>query len=111
MTAFLALLAAAASTTPATDTETPPATEAQRTAASPQDGEIVVTGVQTIGSDDYTIDGQTTATRLPLSLRETPQSVSVVTRAQIEDFQLNDINALLTTVPGINVQFSDTDRV
>lgn len=113
MTAFLALLAtaAAASTTPATDTETPPATEAQRAAAPSQDGDIVVTGVQTIGSDDYTIDGQTTATRLPLSLRETPQSVSVVTRAQIEDFQLNDINALLTTVPGINVQFSDTDRV
>lgn len=75
------------------------------------DGEVVVTGQRTQGSDSYTIDGQTTATRLPLSLRETPQSVSVVTRKQIEDLQLNDVNALLTTVPGLNVQANETDRV
>ena len=72
--------------------------------------EIVVTGTRTEGSDDYAIKAQSTATRLPLSLRETPQSVSVVTRAQIEDFQLNDINALLATVPGVNVQAQETDR-
>ena len=116
MTAIMALLAtaAAASTTPAASIPAgskPVAAEPQRTTASPAADEIVVTGVQTAGSDDYTIDGQTTATRLPLSLRDTPQSVSIVTRAQIEDFQLNDINALLGTVPGINIQFSDTDRV
>ena len=72
--------------------------------------EIVVTGTRTEGSDDYAVQAQSTATRLPLSLRETPQSVSVVTRAQIEDFQLNDINALLATVPGVNVQAQETDR-
>ncbi|MEH3038445.1 MAG: TonB-dependent siderophore receptor [Sphingomonas paucimobilis] len=72
--------------------------------------EIVVTGTRTEGSDDYAVKAQSTATRLPLSLRETPQSVSVVTRAQIEDFQLNDINALLATVPGVNVQAQETDR-
>jgi outer membrane receptor for ferric coprogen and ferric-rhodotorulic acid len=72
--------------------------------------EIVVTGQRTEGSDDYAVKAQSTATRLPLSLRETPQSVSVVTRAQIEDFQLNDINALLATVPGVNVQAQETDR-
>ncbi len=72
--------------------------------------EIVVTGLRTEGSDDYAVKAQSTATRLPLSLRETPQSVSVVTRAQIEDFQLNDINALLATVPGVNVQAQETDR-
>ncbi|MGJ3627178.1 TonB-dependent receptor plug domain-containing protein [Sphingomonas sp. MMS24-JH45] len=60
-----------------------------------------MTGQRTEDSDDYAVRAQTTATRLPLSLRETPQSVSVVTRAQIEDFQLNDINALLSTVPGV----------
>jgi outer membrane receptor for ferric coprogen and ferric-rhodotorulic acid len=73
--------------------------------------EIVVTGARTEGSSDYTIPGQTTATRLNLTLRETPQSVSVVTRAQIEDFQLNDVNTLLATVPGVNVQAGETDRV
>ncbi len=72
--------------------------------------EIVVTGLRTEGSDDYAVKAQSTATRLPLSLRETPQSVSVVTRAQIEDFQLNDINQLLATVPGVNVQAQETDR-
>lgn len=73
--------------------------------------DIIVTGARTDGSDDYTIARQITATRLNITQRETPQSVSIVTRAQIEDFQLNDINALLTTVPGINVQANETDRV
>ena len=73
-------------------------------------GEIIVVGQRTEGSENYAAKAQTTATRLPLSLRETPQSVSVVTRAQIEDFQLNDANALLATVPGINVQAQETDR-
>ena len=111
MTAILALLAtAAASSATAGPTVTPDPQPAQESQHSNAD-EIVVTGVQTDGHSGYTIDGQTTATRLPLTLRETPQSVSVVTRAQIEDFQLNDVNALLNAVPGVNVQFSDTDRV
>lgn len=109
MTAILALLASAAAVSVA-----PLGIQQgveQHTTETASSDDIVVTGVQTAGSKSYTIDGQTTATRLRLSLRETPQSVSVVTRAQIEDFQLNDANALLNTVPGINVQFSDTDRV
>ncbi len=114
MTAFTALIAAAvaaggpvADPAPAAIPAPPPATvEPQQ----PGD-EIVVTGQRTEGSDDYTIKGQTTATRIPLTLRETPQSVSVVTRQQIEDFQLNDVNQLLATVPGINVQANETDRV
>ncbi|WP_375244323.1 TonB-dependent siderophore receptor [Sphingomonas parapaucimobilis] len=82
-------------------------------AADPQASrdDIIVTGQRTEGKDDYTIDGQTTATRIPLTLRETPQSVSIVTRQQITDFQLNDVNQLLATVPGINVQANETDRV
>ncbi|MDO6415489.1 TonB-dependent siderophore receptor [Sphingomonas sp. BIUV-7] len=97
MIALVALLAAVA----------PDAADA---AADPVRGEeIVVTG-RTEGSDDYTTKAQSTATRLPLSLRETPQSVSVITRAQIQDFQLNDVNSLLATAPGINVQAQETDR-
>ncbi|HEX8445099.1 MAG TPA: TonB-dependent siderophore receptor [Sphingomonas sp.] len=78
-------------------------------AASARD-EIVVTGQRTEGTDDYGVKAQSTATRFALSQRETPQSVSVVTRAQIQDFQLNDVNALLATVPGITVQAQETDR-
>ena len=73
--------------------------------------DIVVTGLRAEDGDAYAAKAQTTATRLPLSQRETPQSVSVVTRAQIEDFQLNDVNALLTTVPGVSVLAAETDRV
>lgn len=73
--------------------------------------EIIVTGQRTEGEDDYTVKAQTTSTRFPISQRETPQSISIVTRAQIDDFQLNDINAVLATVPGVNVQAVETDRI
>ena len=100
------LLAAAA--TPLMPAATPAAadtTDAQRSE------DIIVNGERTEGSDDYGVRNQRTATRLPLSQRETPQSVSVVTRAQIDDFRLNDVNALLATVPGVVVQAAETDRI
>lgn len=50
------------------------------------------------------------ATGLELSLRETPQSVSVVPRAQIEDFALGTVNDLLAQVVGVNVERVETDR-
>lgn len=99
MTALLALLAIASS-----------APEPAKTATDPQRSEDIVVTARTEGSEDYTVKAQSTATRLPLSLRQTPQSVSVVTRAQIDDFQLNDVNALLATVPGVNVQAQESDR-
>lgn len=102
MTAFLAALAATTVLSPAPDV-----------APDPQRGseDIIVTGQRSEGTDDYGVKTQRTATRLPLTQRETPQSVSIVTRAQIEDFQLNDVNALLATVPGVNVFAGETDRV
>ena len=99
MNALIAILAAAAASPNAT-----------APSADPHGEDIIVTAQRTEGSGDYTTKAQSTATRLPLSLRETPQSVSIVTRAQIQDFQLNDINSLLGTVPGINVQAQETDR-
>lgn len=56
------------------------------------------------------IKGSAGATGLDLSLRETPQSVTVVSAAQIRDFQLSDANQLLATIPGINVEADETDR-
>ncbi|HEX8471171.1 MAG TPA: TonB-dependent siderophore receptor [Brevundimonas sp.] len=50
------------------------------------------------------------ATGLDLSLRETPQSVTVVGAAQIKQFNLTDVNQLLATLPGINVEAAETDR-
>lgn len=50
------------------------------------------------------------ATGLDLSTRETPQSVSVATRALMDDFNLNNINAVLDTVTGVTVERVETDR-
>ena len=50
------------------------------------------------------------ATGLDLSLRETPQSVTVVSAAQAKEFDLTDANQLLASVTGINVEAVETDR-
>ena len=50
------------------------------------------------------------ATGLNLTLRETPQSVTVVSQEQMRDFALTDANDLLAQVPGINVEKVETDR-
>lgn len=52
----------------------------------------------------------TAATGLALTLRETPQSVTIIDRARIEDFALTNVNALLDQAVGINVQRTETDR-
>ena len=51
-----------------------------------------------------------TATKLNLSVLETPQVVSVISRDQIDDFSLREINSLLTYVPGVTVEQVETGR-
>src|SRR5690606_22968463 len=61
-------------------------------------------GSTTEGVDSYTATGPgRSATGLSLSLRETPQSVSVITRQQIEDGNLNDITEVMERTPGVVV--------
>jgi len=50
------------------------------------------------------------ATRLDLSLRETPQSVSVLDRDLLDDFALTSANDALGLVPGVGVEQVETDR-
>lgn len=50
------------------------------------------------------------ATGLALRLIDTPQSVSVVDRGFLDDFALDDTNALLSYVTGVNVEQVETDR-
>nr|WP_314874713.1 TonB-dependent siderophore receptor [uncultured Pseudomonas sp.] len=59
----------------------------------------------------YTIGATTTATKLNLSLKETPQSVSVMTRQRIDDQNLSSIGSVLEQTPGINVQSPGSDRL
>lgn len=64
----------------------------------------------TEGTGRYGARSAATATRLNLSPRETPQSISVVSRPQIEDFSLHDVNDLLAGVTGVNVERVEPDR-
>lgn len=59
----------------------------------------------TEGSDSYAAVGPSTAAiGMGLSLRETPQSLSVVTRQQIEDFHLNSLADVARVTPGVFVR-------
>ena len=61
-------------------------------------------------AEGYSADEVSGASRLDLSIIDIPQSVSVVTAAQIADFQLDNLNAALETATGVNVQRIETDR-
>lgn len=50
------------------------------------------------------------ATGLALTLRETPQSVTIIDRQRLDDFALNNVNDVLDQVVGINVERAETDR-
>src|ERR1051325_7689023 len=73
--------------------------------------DIVITGQRDAEEPgSYGAKASRGATRLSLSPRETPQSVSIVTRAQLDDFRLNDVNAVLASTTGVNVHQVETDR-
>ncbi|GAA5214080.1 TonB-dependent siderophore receptor [Corallincola platygyrae] len=58
----------------------------------------------------YNAHSASGASKLELPIAEIPQSVSVITNQQLQDFQLTDINAALDTATGINVERIETDR-
>ncbi|WKB55605.1 TonB-dependent siderophore receptor [Eleftheria terrae] len=53
---------------------------------------------------------ESASTRLPLTVRETPQSVSTVERKQIEQRSLTSVDTVLRSTTGIHVSFFDTQR-
>ena len=64
----------------------------------------------TEGTGLYTTGRTTAATRLPLTLRETPQSVSVVTRQRMDDQKLDSVQGVLENTTGISIYQSDSQR-
>lgn len=64
----------------------------------------------TEGTNSYTTGSMNTATRLGLSIRETPQSVSVITRQMIDDMQLESLTDVVNTVTGITARSQDSSR-
>ena len=67
-------------------------------------------GDKTEGTGSYTTGKTNTATPLSMSLRDTPQSVSVVTQQRIEDQDLSDITDVLNNVTGVSVHQYETNR-
>jgi outer membrane receptor for ferric coprogen and ferric-rhodotorulic acid len=90
-------------------TVTPAGADAADTTAVPDTTMqvVTVTGTQ---EDAYTTRSTKSAGKLDLTLRETPQSVSVVTRALMDDFKLDNINAVLSTTTGVTVERVETSR-
>lgn len=64
----------------------------------------------TEGTQSYTTRSARTATPLDMSLRETPQSVSVVTQQRIEDQDLRTINDVVNNSVGVSMNRYETDR-
>ncbi len=75
-----------------------------------QDSRLTL-GSTTEHSGSYTTGSLGVATRLPLSIRETPQSVSVVTRKRMDDQGMTRLEDALQQVTGVNVMYESADQV
>ncbi|MBF8781579.1 TonB-dependent siderophore receptor [Pseudomonas fulva] len=62
------------------------------------------------GTGSYTTGSAQTATKLPLSLRETPQSVTVMTRQRLDDQDIDDINDVVQNTPGLTLRRTGPNR-
>ncbi|WP_188982110.1 TonB-dependent siderophore receptor [Pseudomonas matsuisoli] len=63
--------------------------------------------VETEGSGSYTTGKTSAATKLPLSLRETPQSVTVMTRQHMDDQKLRTVKDVLENTTGMSANTLD----
>ena len=75
---------------------------------------IVTNAAQTTESSEqtksYIIQNSATASKLNIPLKETPQTVNVVTRQQLDDFALDNTRDVLRNSPGITVSNQETER-
>ena len=60
-------------------------------------------GATTEHSSSYTTGAMQTATKLPLSLRETPQSVTVITRQRMDDQGMRSLDDVVQATPGLRL--------
>ena len=72
--------------------------------------EGVALGATTEDTHSYTTGSTSSATGLPLSIRETPQSVTVITRQQMDDRGVQSVSDALRNTPGVSTQKYDSDR-
>lgn len=92
----------------AAQTETAPAEAQAREEARPPEVEdkILVTAPlnpQQEAATGYSVRRSSSATKLDLELKRTPQTVSVITEKQIKEQNLTDIHSVLNAAPGVTV--------
>lgn len=68
-------------------------------------------GATSEGTGSYTTGSTATATKLALTPRETPQSVTVITRQQMDDQGLTSVAKALEHSVGVTLNQAETDRV
>ena len=61
--------------------------------------------------NSYTVKSANTATRLDLSLRQTPQSMTVITRQRLDDMGLFSLSDVMGQVTGVQVLVTDSERI
>lgn len=105
-TALLSLLAATATAATTAPGDPPPATIDDKQVLDL--GAVHVTGLD---PSAYSVRDSGAATKLDLSLRQTPQSVTVVTRERLDDQDLTSLREVLDHTTGIYSNAYDTERV
>lgn len=80
------------------------------TGASLELGATSITGAglgdTTDGTGSYTTGSTSTATKMPLTIRETPQSISVMSRQRMDDQNLTQLTDAVRQTPGLSVNQS-----
>ncbi|WP_339463300.1 TonB-dependent siderophore receptor [Pseudomonas sp. EA_105y_Pfl2_R69] len=74
------------------------------------DAQTVVGSSEAAQPDSYKAAPSSAATKLELTPRQTPQSISTISGAQLRDFKLSSVNDALKYTTGIQVQEVETDR-
>lgn len=64
----------------------------------------------TENTGSYTTDAMSSATRLNLSIRETPQSISVITRQQLDDRNIQSLEDITAIGTGLTLSKGATER-
>src|SRR5688572_17547893 len=84
------------------------------TAASGSQQDMVIEGSATAAASDgqdYAVKTTTAGTKMNLTPRDIPQSVSVITKQRMQDQDLQSVGDVLNNTTGISTEVIDSERV
>lgn len=85
-------------------------------AAFASEDTVIVEGATTIDAvnreeQDYSVKTTAAGTKMPMTQRDIPQSVSIVSQQRMEDQQLQTLGEVMTNTLGISGSQADSDRI